>query len=37
MVARAQEIPAMTDLMWLGILVGLTLATLAFLRLCESA
>jgi hypothetical protein len=28
---------AMTDLLWLAILAGLFLSTLAFVRLCEKA
>ena len=31
------EFPAMTDLLWIAILTGLTLLTLAFLRLASRA
>jgi len=27
----------MNDLLWLGVLAGLALATLAYLRICEKA
>lgn len=34
---RSREVTAMTDLLWLAVLGGLFLATLAYVRLCEEA
>jgi hypothetical protein len=32
----ATEVPAMADILWLAVLAGLFLLTLAFVRLCDA-
>lgn len=34
---RPEDVLAMTDILWLGVLGGLFAATLAYVRLCDGA
>lgn len=37
MLPNQSGVPSMQDLLWLAILAGLFLATLAYVRLCDEA